>query len=110
MSWRTSKFGSVMTGIVYAMVVAMFVVWVALGTQTVAKQNRAILEGINSQHEELLVQVQDAITLNTAGDRTIVCLLNVDPEQRSEAVTQACVRAAAEGRSVLTPEELKKYA
>lgn len=98
----------ILQGIIYAMVVTLFVVWVALGSRTVAAQNRAILEGIRGQNQEQLAAVTALITSNTQGDRTIVCLLNVDPDKRSEKVTQACVVAAADGRSQLTPEELKK--
>ncbi len=75
----------------------LFVVWVAFGAVTVSRQNRQILDGIASQNRAQLEQLTELIETNTVGDRTIVCLLNVAPEDRTEHTTQACVKAARAG-------------
>lgn len=83
--------------VAYAMIAVLFVVWIALGPQTVSKQNQQILNGVQTQLNDLESQVESVIAENTVGDRTIVCILNVDPDKRTEKVTQQCEAAARQG-------------
>jgi hypothetical protein len=87
--------------VVYSMVVVLFVVWVALGSRTVSQQNKQILAQTQTQLDALQAQLSTVIQQNTIGDRTIVCILNVDPTKRTEKTTQRCEQQAELGRSSL---------
>ena len=84
-----------------AMITVLFLVWVVFGSATVNRQNATILTGVQAQLAELDTKLETVIAQNTIGDRTIVCILNVDPTKRTEQTTQRCVKAAKAGRDTI---------
>lgn len=84
-------------GVVYAMVVTLFMVWVVFGSVTVSSQNATILQGVQAQGQANYQAIQKLIEKNTIGDRTITCILLVDPSKRNEHTTQKCLTAAEHG-------------
>jgi hypothetical protein len=84
--------------IVAAMVTAMFIIWVALGPQTIAKQNTAILEGVQGQLDHaanqfgVIVRNQDLILKeNRKSLDAIVCILRIEPADRTADTVNACL-------------------
>jgi hypothetical protein len=95
-----------LTVITAIMVSALFLIWAVFGTQTVNSQNATILQGEAAQIATLETDLTQLVQTNTAGDRTIVCILRLAPlgthgtpksEQRSDANVNECLIAAEAG-------------
>ena len=107
---KFNLFRTVATAITLLLVTTLFFVWVVFGQQTMQRQNSQILSAVNAQLVDVQTGINDAIERNTVGDRVIVCLLNVDPELRSEKVTQLCVNRARQGYDTLSDQQVKDLA
>ncbi len=92
---------TVISAVSFALIVVLFMVWVVFGQATVQHQNDQILSRVDDRLSVVEQRIGDAIQQNTVGDRTIVCLLNVDPSLRTERITQLCVEAAKQGKSTI---------
>ncbi len=95
--WKRAM-GNILQIATAAMVTALFVVWIVFGQTTVAKQNQAILHGVQQQLNDMsaqfapLQQADSAILhLNADSLDAIVCILRVAPEDRTNRAVRACL-------------------
>jgi hypothetical protein len=82
----------VMQFAVATMVSVLFVVWIALGPQTVSRQNQQILTQSQQQLDALQAQLDASIEKATTGDRLIVCLAGT--KVTDQKARDACIRIA----------------
>lgn len=88
-----------------ALIVVLFFTWVIFGQRNISAQTHDIARRtqriVREGHRHLFAKIEHLTTSQNVGDRTIVCLLSVPPEQRTEDVTQRCLAAARDGRTHL---------
>jgi hypothetical protein len=95
---RLNAFRTVVSVISLVLIIALFMVWVVFGQSTVNHQNTQILSAVQTDLQHLEDHIDLSIQNNSIGDRVIVCLLNVEPDARTNATTQRCLTAARHGR------------
>lgn len=97
--WKPDRWhlGDVVRFLTFAMVTGLFFVWLVFGNVTITKQNQAILQGVKNDHAQMLARINESIVQNSVGDRTLVCILRITPEGRTDKKINRCLEVAEKG-------------
>lgn len=102
---RYNSLRTVLSVATLVIITVLFLVWVVFGQATIGRQNQQILQGVQTELQHLEDHLDQSIRQSSVGDRVIVCILNVEPNDRSNRTTDQCLKAAEHGKDHLTPKK-----